>query len=1336
MLLCLATGAYAQTPVVNLKLEKTISNASPALGDVITYTVAVTNTGSATATSVVVSESMTAGLSTYLSSTAGVGSFTFNVNTFTGSWTIGSINPGQTVTLLITARVDGEGVSFNSAEVASMDGTDVNSTPGNGSLVEDDYDNACFSVPLTWYTGDEYIVDKPAGFTAVTWLINGNPISATTTEASVDASGNLTIKAPGIYSFTGKLNGCDVSNCCNILVNPGVTASLGDYVFEDKNANGIQDTGDTAIPGVTVTLFLNGTAVATTTTNSAGLYSFTGLTPGTSNSYTVGFTAPAGYTTTTPLSGTDSAKNSDAGADLLTGRSLSVTLIAGENNLTIDAGYYKPASLGDYVFNDKNRDGIQNAGDTPIQGVLVTLYQNGSAVGTTLTDINGLYSFTGLTPGTSNTYSVGFGKPSGFESTSANIGFDGLDSDANPITGLTTGLTLSSGESNTSVDAGFYQPTAGLGDYVFEDKNANGIQDAGDVPIPGVLVTLYSSGSAIGTTSTDANGLYSFTGLTPGTPYVVGFGQPAGFVPTAANTGSNDAIDSDAGVGGLTGVYSLTANEFNPTVDAGFFRPASLGDYVFNDTNRDGVQNAGDSPIPGVVVTLYQNGSAVATTTTNANGLYSFTGLTPGSSNSYSVGFTAPAGYSATNPLSGTNTALDSDANPLTGLTQSVTLSSGESNTTIDAGFFQPTAGLGDYVFEDKNANGIQDAGDVPIPGVLVTLYSSGSAIGTTSTDANGLYSFTGLTPGTPYVVGFGQPAGFVPTAANTGSNDAIDSDAGVGGLTGVYSLTANEFNPTVDAGFFRPASLGDYVFNDTNRDGVQNAGDSPIPGVVVTLYQNGSAVATTTTNANGLYSFTGLTPGSSNSYSVGFTAPAGYSATNPLSGTNTALDSDANPLTGLTQSVTLSSGESNTTIDAGFFQPTAGLGDYVFEDKNANGIQDAGDVPIPGVLVTLYLNGSAVAATTTTVSGGYSFTGLASGSQNVYQVGFAAPAGFITTGANVGSNDAINSDVSMVTGRTGTYTLVAGDFNPTVDAGFFRPASIGDYVFNDKDKDGVQSPGDTPIPGVVVVLYQNGTPVATTTTDATGNYSFTGLTPGTSNTYSVGFTTPTGFTATNPLSGTNTALDSDINPVTGRSQNLTLSSGESNTTIDGGFIQQTAGLGDYVFEDKNANGIQDAGDVPIPGVLVTLYTNSSAIATATTDANGLYSFTGLTPGTPYVVGFGQPAGYVPTAANTGSNDAIDSDAGVGGLTGVYSLTANEFNPTVDAGFFRPASLGDYVFNDTNRDGIQNAGDTPIPGVIVTLYQNGSAVATTTTNGSGLYSFTGLTPGSSNSYSV
>ncbi|WP_169921771.1 SdrD B-like domain-containing protein [Spirosoma rigui] len=237
---------------------------------------------------------------------------------------------------------------------------------------------------------------------------------------------------------------------------------------------------------------------------------------------------------------------------------------------------------------------------------------------------------------------------------------------------------------------------------------------------------------------------------------------------------------------------------------------ASLGDFVFADTNKDGIQQTGEPGIPNVTVELFINGVSSATTVTDASGLYSFTGLTPGSSLSYAVGFTTPTGYTATVANQGPDDAKDSD--PVNGLTQSVTLASGENNTTLDAGYYLLTASLGDYVFEDKNANGQQDAGDLPIPGVTVSLLSSGTLVASTTTDASGLYSFTGLTPGTPYSVSFTSPAGYTATVQNTGS-DVTDSDGDlVTGLTGIYSLTANENNLTVDMGYtkLRPNLLLD----------------------------------------------------------------------------------------------------------------------------------------------------------------------------------------------------------------------------------------------------------------------------------------------------------------------------------------------------------------------------------------------------------------------------------------------------------------------------------------------------------------------------------------------
>ena len=77
--------------------------------------------------------------------------------------------------------------------------------------------------------------------------------------------------------------------------------------------------------------------------------------------------------------------------------------------------------------------------------------------------------------------------------------------------------------------------------------------------------------------------------------------------------------------------------------------------------------------------------------------------------------------------------------------------------------------------------------------------------------------------------------------------------------------------------------------------------------------------------------------------------------------------------------------------------------------------------------------------------------------------MGFTAPAGYTATLANQGADDAKDSDADVLTGRTQSVTLANGEFNPTLDAGFYLPsASLGDFVFVDTNKDGVQQPGRT----------------------------------------------------------------------------------------------------------------------------------------------------------------------------------------------------------------------------------------------------------------------------------
>ncbi|BAZ31918.1 hypothetical protein NIES4074_43910 [Cylindrospermum sp. NIES-4074] len=854
----------------------------------------------------------------------------------------------------------------------------------------------------------------------------------------------------------------------------------------------------------------------------------------------------------------------------------------------------KTAALGDFVWEDLNANGIQDGNEQGVQGVTVTLTGGGKdgvvgtaddTIVTTTTDANGAYLFPLLLPGVE--YKVTFGNlPTGFVFTAPNQGNNiTKDSNADPSTGATQIITLSPKEFNRTIDAGIYQLSS-LSGFVYVDANNNGVKDAGEVAIAGATITLTGI-DGLGqpvtfTASTAADGSYKFDNLRPGTYNLIET-QPNGFID------GKDAVGSQGGTlsNDAFTTINLTSGANGQNYNFGELLPATIGDFVWEDKNKNGIQDTGESGIAGVSVTLTGAGSdgvigtaddITVTTTTDAAGKYNFTGLTPDVP--YQVTFNKPTGFNFTQQDALSNDAVDSDANFTTGKSQIITLASGENNTTIDAGLYKP-ASIGDFVWEDKNANGIQDAGDNGIAGVKVTLNGAGAdgCFGTaddtsltTTTDAGGKYSFTDLTPGIAYQVTFDKPTGFKFTKQNVGSNDAVDSDANTStGKSQIVTLAYGENNTTIDAGLYKPASIGDFVWEDKNGNGIQDTGENGIACVDVTLKGAGAdgcfgtgddTSITTTTDAAGKYNFTGLTPGLF--YQVAFEKPTGYKFTKQNAGSNDAIDSDANTSTGKSQIITLASGEHNTTIDAGLYKP-ASIGNFVWEDKNGNGTQDTGEYGIACVDVTLKGAGAdgvfgtgddTSVATSTDLVGKYSFTGLTPGVS--YQVTFEKPTGYNFTKQNVGSNDAVDSDANTSTGKSQIITLASGEHNTTIDAGLYKPASIGDFVWNDSNKNGIQDYGEKGISGVTVKLLSgSGSLIATTTTNATGNYLFDNLTSGH---YQVQFVTPVGYTFSPTNRGFSDAYDSDAN-TNGLSPVIALSYGASNRKIDAGLFQNSTSL-------------------------------------------------------------------------------------------------------------------------------------------------------------------------------
>ena len=262
---------------------------------------------------------------------------------------------------------------------------------------------------------------------------------------------------------------------------------------------------------------------------------------------------------------------------------------------------------------------------------------------------------------------------------------------------------------------------------------------------------------------------------------------------------------------------------------------AELGDRVWFDSNKDGIQDGDEIGAAGVTVLLKDAaGNTLAQTETDASGNYLFEGLAAGD---YKVCVVAPGAYAFTDQNAGDD-AADSDV-MANGMSDVVSLAEGESNLTVDAGLVDPgTASLEGRVFCDDNDNDVDD-GEQGVGGVAVTLLTAaGVVVANTTTAADGSYSFTGLDAG-DYKVMFDESTtgGKELVGTDAGNDDTIDSDADANGMTGVYTLNIGDNVTDVDAGVEVPntdptpaddagmtcadeAVKIDVLANDTDADG------------------------------------------------------------------------------------------------------------------------------------------------------------------------------------------------------------------------------------------------------------------------------------------------------------------------------------------------------------------------------------------------------------------------------------------------------------------------------------------------------------------------------------
>ncbi|MFM7718600.1 MAG: SdrD B-like domain-containing protein [Actinomycetota bacterium] len=1208
--------------------------------------------------------------------------------------------------------------------------------------------------------------------------VTAQPLNVSVGQGRVDVTGQNLLTRQTTLAISGKvyedLNGNGTIDGGETTLTDTSTVVPSFSVFRDANANGVYDQATDLAP--------TWTSPALSIAYSAGSWTVSNLRPGTyfvvinlpDTTYVSTLATPleTGATTKKRLARTLSDADS-AGEDLVSGLATNYFLVA-------------PAagSVTGVVFKDWNDDGIRQAADEPVLldpvTVTVTL-PDGTTRSATSSATDGSYTVTGL-PRSPN-LAVAVTEPTNWTkdatlTAGVTVNVPNTGTATLNLGYLRTGLSAAGAVLLDNNGDGITSTVTYRGGSViriYRDANRDGL-------FATATDTLVWTSAALSTSGTSEGRWTSPSTLRSGTYFVVET-DPAGLVSTNAcsiaapcNTPASAPVadpashyaDASLSTTDRNNVLKLTLKDANSTGST--FLDAQVGSTLsgdlFADYNGNGTQDRTEPFLSGFKVSLTRTANTVPvapgyafnqtfaaqpTAGTDTTGAFSFAGLAGGS---YTIGFdTYPAGTTSTS-WAVTTPAL---------LLQSMA-SGATSITNIEIGVRRADLVISGNVYDDKDANGAYLAGaDGSAQGATVTLYVDSPTAGTigvydtgidtpatrpianpVTTDSTGSFSFGNLVPG-DYLIVEQNPVGptYTPLALSTGAS------GGGGRVTDEIvkaNLTTTSVSNVVFLDTFSYSASG-CVWADLNGNGATTGNATYVPGepllqsgVVVRLYadtdRNGSYLAgtdlqygvSTTTSSSatdcvaGTFSVTGVKAGT---YFLGYDVASGWTNT---SGTIPRL-------------ITFS-GNANPSNQQFFVQPGGlTISGTVFAET-------VGGATLSGSLVTLYRdepnslfstaggwdeNDRNVGEMVVATGGAWSFGSLAPGRYFVIE---RDPTGYLSDPASTVAPPVLDANLLTI-----VLTNASSTGNTFVDR---RGYTVTGTVWSDRDGSAGQSTGDVVRGGITVRLYRGdcttrvGSSLGYQSSFENGSFlieanASTYLVAGS---YCLTYDLPSGWANT----GT-------------RPQLFTIAAGSTTITITGKDFylqQQNLNISGSVHDDLAADTAYGSTttDPGLAAVTVSLYRDTVTLGslqtgvggdwlegTLTTGADGSFTRGSLTPGTYFAVET-DPTDYVSTNSLVGSAAPTSPVAREGTALKALKVTLTDAD-VADLRFLDARASGTIsgaAASDWNLPlGERNADDPALAGVAVTVTRTGSGTfamtKTTTTGADGLYSLTGLVPG-------